>query len=182
VRRMAPRRFDLVLLLDVVEHIPRSELAALLREMHRLLQTKALLVINTPVFGADNDVLAEGLNPRARDESDDFTETSGMHCNRYTRASLRRFMKDCGYRAIGGHYFVNRVMTPPVAEFLGLAWRRAYQAGYPLRSPRKPPETFDVAYSTRQHERLRRLYASNRVVKSIGLKLLPLLWRWGIRQ
>src|SRR5690242_9844515 len=97
--------FEVVLLLDVIEHVPRSELRLLLGQMHRILRTRAVLVVNTPVFGADNDVLSEGLKQRARDESDDYPETAGMHCNRYTKASLKRFMRACGYAAIGGHFF-----------------------------------------------------------------------------
>ena len=171
--------FDLVLMLDVLEHIPRSECAQLLGKLHRSLRPEALLVINTPVFGVDNDVLSEGLNPRARDESDDFPETAGMHCNRDTQASLRRFLRGCGYRAIGGHYFVNARTAWPLGLTTRRAWRRAYQGGYPLNAPAPPFETFDVAYSSRQQAQLRRL-PSNKFLKALGLRLLPLLWRLGV--
>jgi SAM-dependent methyltransferase len=148
--------FDLVLMLDVIEHIPRAECATLLKAMHRILKPKALLVINTPVFGADNDVLVQGLKPWARDESDDYPETSGMHCNRYTKASLRRFTRTCGYRAIGGHYFVNGSAPSALLRTPSRAWRKAYQEGYPLSGPAKPLERYDIAYSSKQQEQLRR--------------------------
>jgi 2-polyprenyl-3-methyl-5-hydroxy-6-metoxy-1,4-benzoquinol methylase len=170
--------FDLVLMLDVIEHIPRAECAILLKELHRVLTPRALLVINTPVFGEDNDVLVEGLKPRARDESDDYPETSGMHCNRYTKASLRRFMRTCGYGAIGGHYFANDFAASPVVPIARLAWRKAYREGYPLGGPVKPPEQFEIAYSSKQQERLRRL-PRNKILKSLEMRLLSILWRLG---
>jgi 2-polyprenyl-3-methyl-5-hydroxy-6-metoxy-1,4-benzoquinol methylase len=179
--RETQRGFDVVLMLDVLEHIPRSECASLLRQMLRILKLQAVLVINTPVFGADNDLLVEGLKPEARDESDDFPETSGMHCNRYTRASLRRFMRACGYRAIGGHYFVNGPARAALIPTARRAWRRACQEGYPLGSPVKPLERYDIAYSSRQQEHLRR-WASNRLLKHLGPRLLPVLWRLGLKR
>jgi len=181
VRSETQRRFDLVLLLDVLEHVPRSEATSLLQQLHRLLQAKAVLVINTPVFGADNDVIAEGLKPQARDESDDFPETAGMHCNRYTKTSLRRFMRTCGYGAIGGHFFVNGALGLGPVLRSGSAWAEAFQEGYPLTSAERPQERFDIAYSARQQQRLRQLYGRNRFVKVVGLRMLPVLWRIGFR-
>lgn len=170
--------FDVVVMLDVIEHIPRTECAVLLKEMHRILRPKTLLVINTPVFGADNDVLVEGLKPRARDESDDYPETSGMHCNRYTKASLRHFMRACGYGGIGGHYFVNGPAPSALIPTAAHAWRKAFREGYPLGGPIKPLEQFDIAYSSKQQERLRRL-PTNKILKSLGVRLLSILWRLG---
>jgi SAM-dependent methyltransferase len=171
--------FDLVLLLDVIEHIPRAELANLLKEMHRVLKPKAVMVINTPVFGADNDVIADGLNPRARDESDDFPETAGMHCNRYTKGSLRRFMRTNGYEALGGHYFANNFARPLMTLNDDRAWRKAHADGYPLATPDKPLEHFEIAYSTKQNEKLRRLPPTR--MGALRRRLLPLLWRWGVK-
>jgi SAM-dependent methyltransferase len=179
-REKNSRCFDLVLMLDVIEHIPRSEFANLLGEMHRVLKPNAVLVINTPVFGADNDVLTQGLKPLARDESDDFPQTAGMHCNRYTKASLRRFMRAHGFYALGGHYFANNFAPPPLTLTAGQAWRRAHMDGYPLRAPTKPREQFEIAYSTKQQDCLRRL-PSNKILKSLGRSLLTLLWRLGLK-
>jgi 2-polyprenyl-3-methyl-5-hydroxy-6-metoxy-1,4-benzoquinol methylase len=180
VRSEIKTRFDFVLLLDVLEHVPRAEAAMLLKDLHQILQNKSVVVINTPVFGADNDVINEGLKARARDESDDFPETAGMHCNRYTKGSLKRFMQTCGYSAIGGHFFINRIRgwQPPFLS--SHAWDRAFRQGYPVASPHKPKEQFDIAYSARQQQCLRQLYTRNRVLKCLGLKLLPLLWRLGL--
>jgi 2-polyprenyl-3-methyl-5-hydroxy-6-metoxy-1,4-benzoquinol methylase len=172
--------YDLVLMLDVIEHIPRSELATLLRALHRVLNPQAVLAINTPVFGVDNDVLTEGLKFRARDESDDFPETAGMHCNRYTKASLRRFMRTCGYGAIAGHFFVNNLSASLLAVETGRAWRNAHARGYPAVGPAKPEEHFDIAYSSRQQDRLRRL-PSNPTLNALGRRLLSLLWRLGVK-
>lgn len=102
------KSIDIVFMLDCVEHIPRSELREMLTNLKIILSDKAVLVINTPIFMADNDVIAEGLLDAARDLSDDHLETAGMHCNRYTRDSLNRFMKDCGFETIADQYYINK--------------------------------------------------------------------------
>ena len=166
--------FDIVLMLDVVEHIPRSELSEILKLMHNLLSDRAVIAINTPVFRVDNDVIAEGLNPRARDTSDDFDETAGMHCNRFTKRSLQSYMRNSGFIAISGHLFLANLSIALPLEGSRFAWWKAFKTRYPiLLSALWWPERFTHAASweevrKREKSRLRRvLRFPKRVVKAV---------------
>lgn len=141
--------FDIVLMLDFVEHVPRSELTEVLQLMHAALSTRAVIAVNTPVFRVDNDVVAEGLKPEARDTSDELEETMGMHCNRYTKESFISFMRDCGFQAISeGHFFITplSVSTPSDGNRPEELWSNAFRIGYPIQSSWKP-EQFEHACS-----------------------------------
>lgn len=166
--------FDIVLMLDVVEHIPRSELSRILNLMHKVLSTQAVLAINTPVFPVDNDVIAHGLDPRARDSSDDFDETAGMHCNRYTKKSLQNYMRGCGFISISRHLFVQSLPIAKALEGTRWAWWKAFKMGYPiLLSGLWWPERFTLAASweevrRREKSPIRRLLRfAKRAVKTV---------------
>ncbi|MCU0235861.1 MAG: methyltransferase domain-containing protein [Acidobacteria bacterium] len=142
------KSFDIVLMLDFIEHVPRSELTEILKRMHDVLAARAIIVINTPIYPIDNDVIRDGLNPRARDTSDEYEETSGMHCNRYTSQSLHNYMKDCGFLAIGGHFFVPALPMSTSLEESNDAWTNAFTMGFPvLPSAQTQPERFEYAFS-----------------------------------
>lgn len=141
--------FDIVLMLDFVEHIPRSELTEVLKLMHGTLSIRAVIAVNTPVFKVDNDVIKEGLKPEARDTSDVCEETMGMHCNRYTKESLIGFMRDCGFQAISeGHFFATHLSTPTPLDGNRPEelWSNAFKTGYPIQSSWKL-EQFEHACS-----------------------------------
>ena len=140
--------FDIVLMLDFVEHVSRSELTEILKLMRKVLSTRAVVVINTPIYRVDNDVISDGLDPRARDTSDEFQETAGMHCNRYTQKSLRNYMRDCGLVAISGHFFVPTLSIPRPLEGSRYGWWKAFKMGYPiLLSALWQSELFEYALS-----------------------------------
>lgn len=122
------RRFDVVVMFEFVEHVPRQELRELLRELRPLLREKALLAINTPLYPVDNDVLAEGPKAEAMDTSDLYVETLGMHCNRYTLESLKQFLAETGYVPVAGS---GHLFTPAGGPPLP-TWEAAVAAGYPL--------------------------------------------------
>ena len=148
---------DVVLLFDSVEHIPRSELTELLTALKHALSARAILGINTPHFGADNDVLREGVKVLARDGSDDHEETRGMHCNRYTRRSLKRYMWKLGFVPISHHLFVPE--WPGCSCLLATrgARKKAFRLGYPILLPQAlAPEPYD-GYFWRTHPVMRPL-------------------------
>lgn len=166
----APRRFDVVMMLDCVEHIPRSELTSLLAALLPMMSERGLLAVNTPAFGADNDVIAEGLDPDARDSSDDFEATAGMHCNRYTCASLKRYLRKRGFGAISHHLFTARWNPPPGTRASAWARRRAAAMGYPILLPRAlAPETYSgpVRANWRHHRALAPLRRLKRFVRGV---------------
>jgi len=129
-------RFDIVMMLDCVEHIPRAELSALLRELLPMMSERGVLAVNTPAFGADNDVLVEGLKPEARDDSDDHEATAGMHCNRYTCHSFKLYLRRHGFGALSHHLFVPHAWPPRWLQATRWARRRAAKMGYPILLPR----------------------------------------------
>lgn len=98
---------DIVLMLDFVEHIPRSELSSLLPDVTSVLSNRGVVVVNTPIFKVDNDVVGEGLKELAKEASDEIVETLGMHCNRYTRKSLLKYMRAQSLSAISNHFFIS---------------------------------------------------------------------------
>ncbi|MBM3889305.1 MAG: methyltransferase domain-containing protein [Verrucomicrobia bacterium] len=82
------RVFRHILMLDSIEHIPRNEVEKILPLLAQQLEPGGTLVICTPFYEKDDDVLAAGGKRSTRDESDDIEETRGMHINRYTKKSL----------------------------------------------------------------------------------------------
>lgn len=151
------QKFDIVLMFDVVEHVPRSELSEAMTLLQRMLNDKAVILINTPVFGVDNDVIKDGLDPRAMDTSDEYDNTTGMHCNRYTKESLQSYMHSLGFSPVSGHYYVYGLSIPALIAGTRLAWTLASVMGFPLRLERLwQEEKFEVAHTLAQFEELAR--------------------------
>jgi len=127
--------FDVVLMFDCVEHIPRTELTELMTILRQMISRRAIIGINTPHFGTDNDVLLEGVKTLARDRSDDCEETKGMHCNRYTRRSLKRYMRKLGFIPISHHLFVSELPHCSCLAATSWARKKAFCLGYPILLP-----------------------------------------------
>lgn len=92
---------DVVFMFDVLEHIPRDEAAQIFTYLKPLLNPIAVIAVNIPFYGIDNDVVKEGVKGGAGDNSDCYEETKGMHCNRYTRESFLSFMYAIGLELAG---------------------------------------------------------------------------------
>lgn len=92
---------NVVFMFDVLEHIPRDEARMIFQLLIPFLKPGAVIAVNTPFFGVDNDVVKEGLKEGAGDNSDYYEETKGMHCNRYTRTSFLSFMYSVGLELAG---------------------------------------------------------------------------------
>lgn len=112
------KKFDVVIMFDFVEHVPREELSKVLQELKSLLKDKSILALNTPAYKYDNDIIKEGYNEKNQidsiDTSDLIPETKGMHCNKYSLISLQRFMENQGLiNLTEAHYFVreNRILS-----------------------------------------------------------------------
>ncbi|MEQ8672490.1 MAG: FkbM family methyltransferase [Aggregatilineales bacterium] len=147
------QKFDIVLMFDVVEHVPRSELSEALLKLRRMISEKAIVLINTPVFAVDNDVVKDGLDPRAMDTSDEYDNTKGMHCNRYTKRSLQFYMASLGYTPVSGHYFVNSLNLPFTIAGTRVSWLLAQTRGYPLRLNRLwKEEKFELGQTLKEHQ------------------------------
>lgn len=153
---------DVVLMLDVVEHIPRHELSLILSLLKKYVSKKAVIGLNTPVYRFDNDVLTQGVDKRnyidAVDQADFIEETKGMHCNKYSITSLQEFMKDHNFLAITqAHIFVCDEMNHFLCENeKGLVlpyarlWQKYVEFGYPLK-PEYVPDALEYAYQKKQN-------------------------------
>lgn len=145
--------FDIVLMLDFVEHVPRAELLELMKLLRGILSDTAVVVINTPVFRVDNDVVRDGLSPLNNedtiDKSDLIEETAGMHCNKYTSISLQEFMRSCDFAAISeAHFYIPAHAAPTKIRAIPafrMAWQDAAAKGYPI-SPEWKEDVIEYAY------------------------------------
>jgi SAM-dependent methyltransferase len=80
-------QFTHILMFDVIEHIPRHEVEVILPKLYSNLIPGGLLIVHTPFFPEDDNVLETGGKSLCEDSSDWFEETQGMH-NRYSYDSL----------------------------------------------------------------------------------------------
>lgn len=165
---------DVVVMLDFVEHVPRAELREILLALHPIVSANVVLVINTPDFSFDNDVIADGLDENGLDSSDFVEETRGMHCNRYTLESLRRFFVDHGYLPVSrGHYF----SLPTGSDTRWSAqysyrrcWDEACARGVRLQGE-WPREEFEITYEVPEPANLHRFDQAN--MKGLALYVVP---------
>lgn len=72
--------FDVVFLLDVVEHIPRWEINEVYARARRSLRDGGVIVVHTPLFRTSDE----------QDSTAGVPEVMGMHCNKQTFAKLLR--------------------------------------------------------------------------------------------
>ena len=98
-------RFDVVFMLDVIEHIPTSETAALLPLLVSAIKPGGHLVVDTPFYGVDEDFIGQGFLYVDPSASDVHPRTSGMHCNKFTRERLISEMKAAGLHTRSDHLF-----------------------------------------------------------------------------
>jgi len=88
------RSFDVVFMLDVIEHIPRNELLDLLPMIYNSLADGGYLVVDTPFYSVDEDYISHGEKYICPSPTDIHPKTIGMHCNKYTRKGL---LAEIGY-------------------------------------------------------------------------------------
>ncbi|MBW2045273.1 MAG: class I SAM-dependent methyltransferase [Deltaproteobacteria bacterium] len=70
--------FDIVFLLDVIEHIPNEEMQLVYPKIYTALKDSGMLILETPFFKSSED----------KDDSDFISVTKGMHCNKQTKEKL----------------------------------------------------------------------------------------------
>lgn len=127
-------RFTHVLMLDVIEHLPRCEVAELLSILFRSLIPGGSLVIHTPLYAEDEDLFATGGKPQSLDSSDRFPETQGMHINRYSSASLENQVCSYGFIRWSQEVFLRPSLPFPIWKYRGPGRRILGKSlGYKLR-------------------------------------------------
>lgn len=99
------KAFDAILMLDVIEHIPRSEVQSLLPHLYAALRPGGYLIVNTPFYAVDEDYIAQNFEYVMPSATDLFPETRGMHCNKYTEQRLHQELASAGFFRIGSSLF-----------------------------------------------------------------------------
>jgi FkbM family methyltransferase len=132
-------KFDIVLMFDFVEHVPREELKELFKLLKKVIKDTTIVAINTPNYKFDNDVIKNGLDQRNNIDSVDTSDlneaTSGMHCNKYSTVSLQAFMKKNGYLNITEqHFYIPTSKIGPYYEYKSYhhQWNECFTKGFPL--------------------------------------------------
>jgi len=139
VKKDKSKRFDIVIMFDFVEHVPRNELSKTLTDLKVIIDEGSLIVINTPAYKYDNDVIEGGFDDRNLDDlldlSDKISETQGMHCNKYSLISLQRFMESVGYiNVTEAHFYVKSEIVPKdfSRESFFDRWSELKENGFPF--------------------------------------------------
>jgi len=177
--------YDIVLMLDFIEHVPRSELGKTLMLLKLHLHQNALIAINTPVYREDNDVLQEGLKTSNKlymfDSTNDVQETSGMHCNLYTVTSLQFFMYKCGYSNVShAHFFEITQLSGCVSFEVSYKdkWENSKTRGLPLLGNFVEDELeyayIDISLLHEQHMRVAEEKEKEKEIQKLGQELIAL--------
>lgn len=92
-------KYDTILMFDSIEHIPASEIDAIITQFDRLLKPGGKLLVNTPYYKRYEDYIAQGeyIRPSPTDKN---PLTIGMHCTKYTRGRLLDLMMNHGYKYV----------------------------------------------------------------------------------
>lgn len=109
-----------ILMLDVIEHIPRSEVEELLPILYQILLPGGCLIIHTPFYVEDNDIIHEGLKLSTQDSSDQHDETNGMHINRYSAKGLKNQVEKYGFFQWSNYIFIKPKNKFPIWKHLSI--------------------------------------------------------------
>jgi SAM-dependent methyltransferase len=89
-------RFDLVLALDVLEHLPDD--GAALKEMARVTRPGGIVLVSVPAYRRLFSYWDEMLG----------------HCRRYTAGEMRALLSEAGYRVLRCGYYFSYILAPAV--------------------------------------------------------------------
>ena len=136
LERQFDSAFDVAMMLDVIEHIPTTEVRQILPLIHRALRTGGVLIVVTPNYTVDEDYIAQGCQYVRPSPTDIIPQTSGMYCNKFTRERLQRELTEAGLqpaardaatgpyaglssadRALIQEHLFTKVNATPVGEF-----------------------------------------------------------------
>ncbi len=89
---------DVVIMLDVIEHLPRTEAEAVLAHVHRILNKEGILAIETPFYAVNEDLIAQNGVYIDPSPTDLIPETKGMHCNKFTKERFEETLARCWFK------------------------------------------------------------------------------------
>lgn len=99
-RKNFVHEYDVVYMLDCIEHIPQNEIPEILKLIHQALKPEGYLVVHTPFYPVDEDLIKQNYEYIQPTQSDLISSTAGMHCNKYTRNRLHREMSEAGFEIV----------------------------------------------------------------------------------
>lgn len=94
---VSTQSIDVVLMLDVVEHIPKNEAEITLAHVNRILRLHGTLVIETPFYSVDEDYIGQSYVYKDPSPTDLIPETEGMHCNKFTEKRFYETLTKYGF-------------------------------------------------------------------------------------
>ncbi|NPA90681.1 MAG: methyltransferase domain-containing protein [Chloroflexi bacterium] len=153
----ASESFDLVALLDTVEHVPNE--AGVFSEAYRVLKPGGKLLVTVPAFmflWSKNDIL-------------------NKHQRRYTRPELVRKLQEHGFRVLRSSY--NNFFIFPLAAAIILARRGRFEPD--LASPHFDDEAYQVEMEPTPEPLNTLLHGVGRVEAAV-LRRVPFPWGTGI--
>jgi SAM-dependent methyltransferase len=92
----ADRRFDLVVSMDVIEHLDEAALLPWVRELHRVLAPGGLLFLTTPNYASKGLVVIEQTALELVARRQGFSRKD-LHPSKFTPARLERLLADAGF-------------------------------------------------------------------------------------
>lgn len=90
-------QFDVILMLDSIEHIPAKEIKLILSRLKQLLTDDGTILVNTPFYKRYEDYIKQGKFERPS-PVDKNPLTHGMHCTKYTQGRLLDLMMEMGFQ------------------------------------------------------------------------------------
>ena len=92
----ADARFDLVVSMDVIEHLDESALLSWVRELYRVLTPGGLLFLTTPNYASKGLVVIEQTALELVARRNGFSRKD-LHPSKFTPARLARLLADAGF-------------------------------------------------------------------------------------
>jgi 2-polyprenyl-3-methyl-5-hydroxy-6-metoxy-1,4-benzoquinol methylase len=112
-------RFDAVTMIELIEHLPATDVRDLLPHVRSLLAPAGTLVVTTPNYASPWPLIEWGVNRTSR------VSYELQHINKYRRARLAAELREAGFRAIA---IGTAVGFAPFAAMVGVGAARAVNA------------------------------------------------------
>ena len=143
----ASTKFDIVVMFDFLEYVPRNQLFDIFTQLHYIIAPNALIAINTPAFQYDNNVVSDGLHSRNEEafigKSDSTLESTQTVINKYSVISLQKFMQEVGFLNLSeAHFFIRDKEIGGKRQYQSYRerWIECQEEGYPILGEYKDDE------------------------------------------
>lgn len=98
--------FNVVIMLDTIEHIPSSEVNMLLPYIYHSLVPDGYFIVHTPFYSIDEDYIKQNYTYISPSSSDLIIETKGMHCNKFTKKRFITEIEQAGFKNLTDKLFL----------------------------------------------------------------------------